>query len=257
MLPRLLVRLYVAVIALEIALLTWRYVTDPVDAAHPLSVALGWAGLGSMVVMLIYSVARRSRSLRRWAALRYWLHFHIFCGIQGVVFVFFHCLPILTRAAPVQLLNPGVVNALAVAVVFFSGLFGRYLYAMLPRAIRGEQLSAADAQAELAASREGLPAAVTALLDKAPVADGKYGLLNLLRADARARSTLRALRQLDVDAKVRSLVQRHVRLTVRHAALAMAQPWFELWIVAHRPIAAMMFVLSLLHVALSFLFGNA
>src|SRR5256885_10507721 len=105
---------YAVVIAAEILGLSWRYATNPPAPSSTLSIALGWVGLGSMVVMLIYSLARRSRSLRQMARLSAWLHLHIFLGVQGVVCVFFHSLHLFTRAYPIHLLNPAVLNLIAV-----------------------------------------------------------------------------------------------------------------------------------------------
>ncbi len=214
-----------------------------------------------MIVMLIYSFARRSVRLRRWAPLRVWLHFHIFCGVQGVLFVFFHCWPMLfTRTGPVQWLNPGVINAIAVLVVFLSGIFGRYLYSMLPRARRGEQMQALEVIAEL--QRRGmddLPLEVRDLWRTDAAGNLALdleggGVLSLIRADWETRRTLRRLRELDLTAEIRELAERRVRLSRRLRALAVAQPWFELWIVAHRPVAAIMFVVTAVHIILSYMY---
>jgi predicted ferric reductase len=126
-LERALIGLYAAILAAEAVALTYRYATESIDNSDPLSIGLGWAGLASMVVMLIYSFARRSKAMKRFAPLKTWLHFHIFCGVQGVLFVFFHCLPTITAISPAYLMNPGVLAAIAVGTVFSSGLIGRYL----------------------------------------------------------------------------------------------------------------------------------
>lgn len=250
-------KVYASILMIEALWLTWRFSTDPPASSDPFSVQLGWTGLISMIVMQVYSFARRSRRLRRMAPLRSWLHFHIFCGLQGVLFVFFHCWPMLfARTGPVQWLNPGVLNALAVGLVFGSGLFGRYLYSMLPRARRGEQLAALDVREELQRQPiDSLPLEVRALCraDVDPVDYGD-GFLSLLRADWQTRRHLRSLGRLDLADDVRVLAERHLRLTRRLHALAVAQPWFEFWIVAHRPVAAIMFVLSAVHVILSYMF---
>ena len=252
---------YASILLLEAIWLTWRFSTDPPDSAHPFSVGLGWAGVISMIVMQVYSFARRSTRLRRIAPLKSWLHFHIFCGLQGVLFVFFHCWPMLfARTGPVHWLNPGVLNALAVAMVFFSGLFGRYLYSMLPRARRGEQLAALDVREELQRQPlETLPLEVRQLCrfesDQPPEYGG--GVLSLLKTDWQTRKHLRTLRSLELPDGIRDLAERHVRLSRRLHALAVAQPWFELWIVAHRPVAAIMFVLTAVHIILSYMFRAA
>src|SRR2546429_439753 len=104
---------YAVVIAAEILGLSWRYATDPPSPMSAFSVNLGWVGLGAMVGMLIYSVARRSRALRQCARLSAWLHFHIFLGVGGVVAVTFHSLHLFTRGYGFNLLNPAVLNFIA------------------------------------------------------------------------------------------------------------------------------------------------
>jgi hypothetical protein len=56
--------IYAVVIAAVRCALAWRFLTDPPPPTSAFSVNLGWIGLGSMVSMLGYSVARRSRALR-------------------------------------------------------------------------------------------------------------------------------------------------------------------------------------------------
>lgn len=250
-----LIACYATVLAVEAAILIYWYATEPVDNSDPLSVGLGWAALISMIVMLIYSIARRSKAMKRLAPLKIWLHFHIFCGVQGVLFAFFHCLPTLTAVSPAYWMNPGVLAAIGVATVFCSGLVGRYLYSMVPRAMRGEQMSARDVEAELREYRDvDLPPAVKALAGGA--LPERVGLSGLISLDWKARKALRSLHRMALPAPIMRLAERSVRLRRRYLALGAVLPWFELWIVAHRPIAAVMFVLSAVHVALSYLFGN-
>ena len=256
MLERVLPRVYAAILVAEAIVLGWIFTTDPPTSSAGLPIALGWAGLGSMIVMLVYSIARRSAALRRWAALKIWLHLHIFLGLQGVLFVFFHCWTLLFgRTAPVSFGNPAVLNALAVLVVFASGLFGRYLYSLLPRTLRGEQMAAREAEEELRRLDDAaLPASV---LELGGGAEARKGLADLVRTDLATRARLRELGQLDLAPEVRVLAERRVRLQRRLAALSVAGPWFELWIFLHRPIAAVMYVLSVVHVVLSYMFSPA
>ncbi len=248
---------YGLVLAIESLVLTAVFLHDPPRASEPLGLGLGWAALLSMLVMLVYSVARRSRRLRRRVPLTRWLDFHIFCGLQGALFAFFHCWPVLfVREGPVQWLNPGVLNALALSIVVSSGVFGRYLYAMLPRARRGEQLAAIDAERALREmSSEALPVEVERLCEAGqPRRGSAMGFVELVRTDWRTRRALRRLRAHALPVELRSLAERRVRLARRLEALALAQPWFELWIVIHRPLAMILYVVSFVHVILSLMF---
>lgn len=241
---------YALIIAVELVWLSWRYAVDPPSSSSELSIALGWGGLISMIVMLIYSVARRSRKLRQIARLSSWLHFHIFLGVQGVVFVVFHSMHLFTREAPINWLNPAVVNLIAVLIVFFSGIFGRWLYAHVPHAMGGEQIAAREVEAELA-KIDKIPPEVDALWRGAKI---EAGLVGLIRADIAMRGALSKLRGMSLTAEQRALAERRVRLGRRLAVLASAERLFRRWIVLHRPLASIMYVLSAVHVALSYMF---
>lgn len=129
--------LYALILAVELVALSVVYAVWMPAASSLLGMLLGWGAIGSMVIMLVYSIARRSKTLRDWARLSYWLHFHIFLGIQGFLFAVFHSLPIVQRGF-VGLLNPGLWSFLSATVVFCSGIFGRWLFGRLPRREDGE-----------------------------------------------------------------------------------------------------------------------
>ncbi|MFT3839055.1 MAG: hypothetical protein QM723_18890 [Myxococcaceae bacterium] len=244
---------YAAIIVGEIAALSWRYATDFPAPTSAFSVNLGWVGLVSMVVMLIYSVARRSKALRDVARLSAWLHFHIFLGVQGFVCVVFHSLHLFTRSYGFNWLNPAVLNFVAVAIVFFSGLFGRYLYSFLPRTMGGEQMAAREVESELGKLGE-LPKSLQQLLPAGPV---PRGIGQLVKADLATRSSLRALSGLDVPAATRELVARRLKLQLRLHALGGAEKVFQRWIVLHRPLASIMYILSVMHVVISYMYALA
>lgn len=241
---------YAAVLLTELVGLSVLYATDAPASSDPLSIDLGWAAIASMVVMLVYSVARRSRGLRRVARLSGWLQFHIFLGLQGVLFAFFHSFHLFAKMGRVMVANPGLLAYLAVLVVFCSGLFGRYLYSWLPRAMGGEQLALRDVDAELAALGT-VPDEVRALWSDTPPVGGFSALI---AANRRRRAALASLSGMELAADVRSLAARRLDLEHKKAMLASAERVFRNWIVLHRPLAAILYVLVLVHVALSYMF---
>jgi hypothetical protein len=245
--------IYAVIITGEIAALSWRYATDFPAPTSAFSVNLGWVGLGSMVVMLIYSVARRSKALRDLARLSHWLHFHIFLGVQGMVCVVFHSLHLFTRSYGFNWLNPAVLNFIAVVIVFCSGLFGRYIYSFLPRTMGGEQMAARDVEAEIAKLDE-VPKQLQELLPKGPVPRG-FGAL--VSADLATRRSLAELNRLQVPEQARALIERRLKLQLRLHALSGAERLFQRWIIAHRPLATIMYVLSAMHVVISYMYALA
>ncbi len=248
---RVLPAVYAVIIAAEIGAFSWRWSHDPPAPTSAFSVNIGWVALGSMVVMLVYSLARRSRALREWARLSAWLHFHIFLGVQGFVCAVFHSLHMFTRAYAVNFMNPAVLNFIAVAVVFVSGLFGRYLYAFLPRTMGGEQMAARDVEAELG-KLGALPAEVQPLLPSGPA---PRALGALVSADFATRRSLGKLKGMQLKPEVAGLVERRLRLQLRLHALGAAEKIFQRWIVLHRPLATIMYILSVVHVVLSYMYA--
>ncbi len=241
---------YFVIIVIETIYLASIYIKNPPESSAPLSIYLGWGGLIAMVVMLVYSIARRSRGLRQFVRLSAWLHLHIFLGFQGMLLVGFHSAHLFTREAPISPLNPGFLSFVFVLIVFFSGIFGRYMYSLLPRSVHGERMEVRDVDAELSALGN-LPAEVVALSKKGP---SPSGLIELMRADFDARRARRALSGMSLTPQVRALAERRLILERRMIAYAAANKVFSRWIIAHRPIAAMMYVLAAVHVILAYMF---
>lgn len=139
---------YYALLLLEgVALVALHLHSRAADASgrEPHSYLLGWVGTASMVVMHVYSLRRRVPALRGLGKLRSWLHFHIFCGLQGALLVTYHSLH-LQDLRTIQGINIALVG-----IVVASGLFGRYLFARLPRTISGEIMNRRQVEEELRA----------------------------------------------------------------------------------------------------------
>ena len=232
--------------------LTHRYATNPPTSSDPLSIGLGWVGLGAMIVMLAYSLARRFKGLRDFARLSYWLHLHIFLGVIGFIAVVFHSLHVFTRDAPISLLNPGFLNFIAVVIVFFSGIFGRYLYAQLPHS-RGEYMLASEIDAEIERLGE-VSDEVRALF---AVSAEATSFIGLIKADLATRDAIRQLRGMHLDPEVEAVAERRLKLERRLVAWDVADSVFRRWIIFHRPLAGVLYVLSAVHIILSYMFTPA
>lgn len=104
----------------------------------PLTYEAGWLGAGSMLAMQLYSVRRRLRALRHLGSLRGWLDAHVFLGLQGFALTAYHSIGVSPSA------SLAAINFALVAVVVVTGVVGRYLYGLLPRA-RAADLAACAA----------------------------------------------------------------------------------------------------------------
>ena len=218
----------------EIGWLVRRFSTNPPATGDPLSVALGTAGLACMVAMLIYSVARRSRTLRRAAKLTEWLNLHIFFGVQGWVLVMFHCWGFVFPDAPrdYNWANPGPLSFVLMNIVFFSGILGRYLFAALPRTLSGQHMDRREYDVQCAELDKGIPAEVAALWsEERDWRRASEGLAAMAGVPTMAR--FRAKRRIDLGRK-QTRLEAHWRR-------------FSSWIVAHRPLASFMYILAAVH----------
>ncbi|MEQ1565808.1 MAG: hypothetical protein ABMA64_09240 [Myxococcota bacterium] len=241
------------VLAAEALAMVAVYVVLRPESGSVLNAVVGAAALASMIAMLVYSVARRSSALRRVFRLSTWLVIHIFLGLQGVLLAYVHCLPMLWRHGWPMLLNPGLINLYLVTIVLVSGLFGRYLYAQVPKALGGQHLEAAALDAEIAALAP-VPAEVAALWARAPEPRGLFGLV---RAGFARRGALSALRRLNLQGPMKKAAYRRVVLEHHRAAIVTAQRIFRHWIVLHRPLALAMYLFSFVHIAVALLFASS
>ncbi|MEZ4240382.1 MAG: hypothetical protein R3F59_30360 [Myxococcota bacterium] len=242
----------VAVLAAEAVGLGGLYLWLQPASASWLNVAVGSVALASMVGMLVYSIARRVQALRNLMRLSGWLQLHIFLGLQGVLLAWIHCLPLLWRHGWPIPFNPGLLNLYAVSVVFASGLFGRYLYAQVPKTLGGRHMALRAVDDELAQGAD-IPPAVRQLWEANP---GATSLLGIPAAGRRRRRALRRLARMDLDPSVRRLAARRVLIEHQRASMVVTQRVFRFWILAHRPVAAGMYLLSGVHVLVSVLFST-
>ena len=199
--------LLVAEAAALVGLHHWR----PEDSGgEKYSYIIGWTGLGSMVVMQVYSLRRRLRAMAGMGKLRSWLRFHIFLGLQGAMLVTYHSLH-LHDVRTIQ-----GANIICVGVVVASGIFGRYLYSLLPKSISGDRLSARQIEAELAelAKMEG------------------------------AKAELRAAQRR------RDMLQR------RLATLSKAERVFRYWTILHKPLTFILLAATVLHILAHYMYSS-
>ena len=240
----------------------------------------GVIGSSLMVVMLVYSLRKRVKILRRLGKLRDWLDFHIFCGVVGPLLVILH------SSFKVQgLVALSFWSMIAVAL---SGVLGRYLYLQIPRTRAGDELSLAEVEelrAELTRKLRDelhLPEATLAELDRialggiapippiTPVASQKNRRLAILlfRLPFQAVSlrmrllSFRRRLQRELAGAPRGLLRDVTRLARQKALLerrivlwSRLQQLFHYWHVFHKPFAVVMYVFMVVHIAVVLLTG--
>jgi hypothetical protein len=260
-----------AVLVLEGIALVVLYHGRVISAADPIGHGIGWAGTASMLVMHAYSLRKRMGAFSRWGRLRSWLQFHIFCGLQGALLVVFHSLHLKTVG------NIAGITIVLTLIVVCSGIFGRYLFSLIPKNLNGERLSAREIESELAETRpvfarSAQPAieAAVAELQKAQPIDQRASLVVLVKEDLRARRALRhlqtALRQARRSWKpdmgpsseleeFAGLMWRRGVLARRLAMLTAADRLFRNWTVLHKPLTYLLGGAVVLHVVAHYIYS--
>jgi len=270
--------IFVGVVALSVLLLVgltaWgsSYYATPLHerGEHPLNLwlkpsgvvgrLLGIVGTVMMLLIFLYSIRKRSKTLQKIGTQAEWLKVHIFLGIVGPILVTFH--------------TSGKLNGI-VAVAFYSmwamvlsGAFGRYLYAKIPRTISGNQMTLKEIEEELAGivnllrkseSREDILSGIEAFLARTRKETG--GLLRalsrvLLDDAALPSKALRVYRIVSRDPslsirerwRVSRLVLKQQRLLNKLAVLDAMKSLFSYWHVFHKPFTVITFVIVFLHV---------
>lgn len=111
-----------------------------------LGYALGIVGLSMLVLLLLYSLRKRSRALASAGALQHWFHIHMALGLLGPTAILAH-----------SNFSLGSLNAnvalLCMLVVSASGIVGRFIYTHIHYEYRGHVASLAELHAQ--ASGEG------------------------------------------------------------------------------------------------------
>lgn len=257
----------------------WRYYTAPLDVRaytdlHPLlrpsgavGVPLGIAGLLLMSVMHLYTLRKRFPSLAWMGPLPFWLEFHIYCGIVGPFLITLHT----------SFKFNGIISVAfwSMLIVVGSGFVGRYLYVHIPRSIRGRELTREELDARAAElwqelGQRPVPQQLLSRLERfeahsvtdpeAPVGWlGLFGgeLLLRIRLVVLGLTSRRASRDRVLVDRVLTLTAERAILLRRIAYLKKTRRLFDLWRVYHKPLAVLMGLIVIVHVALVAYLGYA
>jgi len=229
---------------------------------------LGIAGSVMMLVgVLMYSFRKRSTLLARVGKLKYWLELHIFLCTLGPFLILLHT----------SFRFGGIVSIAfwSMSVVVASGIFGRYVYARIPKTINGRFLSMQAIEEE----RDRLwnrvakvltlpPDDVSQLLSTASLPKPRgflHAMLLAARADVAKRRHVRKVRSVlrahgvprrTLDSLI-ALVRTRFQLEQQAVLLTPFQKLFGYWHILHLPLAIVMLLIVILHVGVAVLFGYA
>lgn len=246
-----------------------RFFSDSHQALKPSgNYGHGFGILGTL--MMIFGVAiymMRKRKIFTFGYLKHWLEFHIFLCTVGPMFVLFHTA--FKFGGIVQ------ISFWSMVAVVVSGVLGRFIYIQIPRTIQGREMDIN----ELTQMNEELNASLANQLGK----DTFESLLPILKEIERDNSTSqksvvasllfgfldrkKELRQLKnkfaalgiTDSKplktALKIADQKMLLHRRIAFLKVMQNWFRYWHIIHLPFAISMFVIMIIHVIVTIVFG--
>ena len=210
----------------------------------------------------VYVLRKRWGRLGRVGRLRDWLSFHIWCCTLGPFLVLLHT----------SFKIGGIVSIAfwSMVTVVASGVLGRYVYVHIPKAINGRFLARDEIEAERAALLEALSERTgERVAVDLPEPERPAGLIAALagtvRYERESRRASRALRRRLTEAGVSGpdraavldLARRSRRLALGSAVLQPFGRLFRYWHAIHLPLAIVMALVLLVHIAVAVLFGYA
>ncbi len=227
---------------------------------------LGIVGATMITVgVALYSSRKRIRSLWNLGKLSSWLEFHIFLCLVGPVLVIYHTT---FKAGGIAAIS--LWTMLSVAA---SGIVGRFLYVLIPRNIKGSELSAQQINEEFdrigAVLRESeLGTRLLRDVDKQfsnikrpeTLRETVTTYFSLMKSKWRVR---RAVRQLlsksDLPAGVAKTLYKaassRASLIQRSIILLQAEKLFYYWHAIHLPFSVIMFITLAVHIGVGIWLG--
>ncbi len=230
----------------------------------------GFGIIGTLMMIsgvAIYMLRKRTRKLFNWGYLKHWLEFHIFLCTVGPLLVLFHT----------AFKFGGIVSISfwSMVLVVLSGVAGRFIYLQIPRTIQGKELSNQD----MKALKEKLAIKVRSVLseDTMTLAEyervtstERYADLKLLPAIGFIFRDTKNIKKVERLLKKRIIylgiskfekkeiiktAKEEIKLARSLGLLRVFQKLFNYWHVAHLPVAIAMFVIMILHVGVTIVFG--
>jgi len=230
----------------------------------------GFGIIGTLMMIVgvsIYMIRKRYRRFFNFGYLKHWLEFHIFLCTVGPILVLYHT----------AFKFGGIVSVSfwSMVLVVLSGVVGRFIYLQIPRSIQGQELSIK----EMNNQKEKFAARVRSVLseDSSTYAEFErissadhYKSFKLTTAIGffvweyfNVRRVLRAMKKrfkhlgLTKSEQVELIkaAKSEIVIARRIALLRTSQKLFHMWHIFHLPFAITMFVIMVIHVVVTIIFG--
>lgn len=269
-------------IAVAVALLVG-WINRDDNGLTPVSGTGYWLGIiGSvmMLVVLLYPLRKRMRSLRAIGSVTFWYNAHMVLGVLGPVLVLWH--------ANFRL---GAINSsvalITMLVVAISGVFGRYLHSKVNLDLYGRKAEAEEVVAD-ADELRGFLGSDAAVADRMvaqlnafaqlgtrspkgaligfillPVVHWRGALIRaqllnyarqVIAVEGRRRGRSQQVQRRQIEG-VTEFVTRHIGAARKAAAFAAYERLFRLWHVFHLPLFFLLVIVAIIHVFASHFFA--
>lgn len=234
------------------------------------TVGHGLGIIGTLMMLLgvgTYMLKKRYPRLIEFGYLKHWLEFHIFLCSVGPVLILYHT----------AFKFGGIVSVSfwSMAAVVLSGVIGRFIYIQIPRSIEGNELEIDDINTMSAnltdklKSEFGINGKFSERLERISFAH-EYKSASLGRSIVLVakdyfqsflllRKIYSEINEMDIAkrkaSRVKSLVKSKIVLSRRIGMLRTMQKFFNYWHIVHLPFAIVMFVIMIIHVIVTIVFG--
>ncbi|MBS4035968.1 MAG: hypothetical protein KGZ85_16005 [Ignavibacterium sp.] len=230
----------------------------------------GFGIIGTLMMIFgvsIYMIRKRSRRFFTFGYLKHWLEFHIFLCTVGPILVLYHT----------SFKFGGIVSVSfwSMVLVVLSGIIGRFIYIQIPRTIQGKELDVQELNSMRQQMSHNLYIDSTMSLKFTKDYERfssleRYANLGIIKslvviiADYFRIKILvykinKQLKESGVSAyrikEILRTVKTEIVLTRRIGLLKTMQKLFRYWHIAHLPFAIAMFVIMIIHVAVTVIFG--
>jgi len=200
----------------------------------------GFGVIGSVLIVVglfSYMIRKRFKMFVRVGVLKYWLEFHIFLCTLGSVLVVFHT----------TFKFGGIVSIgfWSMAIVWSSGVIGRYIYIQIPHSIEGRELTLREVQ-DVKTDLD-LELMNNYHVDITDVKSSNY-------SNRKLRLISKNIKPEDFR-KIKQLIRSQKKLVRRIDRLDKMQSLFKYWHVAHLPFALILLIIMVIHIAVVLTFG--
>lgn len=226
--------------------------------------------LGSLMMITgvsVYMLRKRVRALFKFGYLKHWLELHIFLCSVGPVLVLYHT----------AFKFGGIVSVSfwSMVAVVLSGVVGRFIYIQIPRTIQGKEIDVAELNESIenenlkinnylnstVSIKEKIENACDIIKFKSVTLGGS--LLFILKDYFKANKLLKEIKidlvnrnYSEIEKKeILNSIKKKTILTRRIGMLRSMQKLFHYWHIFHLPFAITMFVIMVIHIAVTIAFG--